>query len=93
MAEITLTKPIRHGGEDLTKITLNEPTIGMLDGVLLRITGEGELILDLQAIRVLIGRMAALPPTVAAQITVKDALAAKDVLADFFDDFLPTGGN
>ena len=53
MAEtLTLTKPIRIGGEDVSDLTLTEPTLGMLDGVKLRITAEGELNLDLGAIRI-----------------------------------------
>ena len=88
---LTLTRPIRVGGEDVSELTLNEPTLGMLDGVALRITAEGELNIDLGAIRVLLGKMAGLPPSSAANITIKDALRAKDVIADFFDDFLPTG--
>ena len=92
MAEtLTLTKPIRIGGEDVSELTLTEPTLGMLDGVALRITAEGELNLDLGAIRILLGRMASIPPSAAKDITIKDAIAAKDVIADFFGDFLQTG--
>ena len=92
MAEtLKLTKPIRSGGEDVSELTLTEPTLGMLDGVQLRITAEGELNIDLGAIRILLGRMANITPSAAEQITIKDAIGAKDVLADFFGDFLPTG--
>ena len=88
---LALTRPIRVGGEDVSTLTLTEPTIGMLEGVHLRITAEGELNLDLGAIRILLGRMANIPPSAAKEITLKDALRAKDAIADFFDDFLPTG--
>ena len=89
---LTLSKPLRVGAEDVSELTLIEPTLGMLDGVSLRITSEGELNLDLGAIRLLMGRMANIPPSSAKNITLKDAIRAKDVIADFFDDFLPTGG-
>ena len=89
--KLTLTKPIRAGGEDVSELTLSEPTIGMLDGVKLRITAEGELNIDLGAIRVLLGKMANIPPSAAEQITIKDAIGAQDALAGFFGDFLPTG--
>ena len=92
MAEtLTLTKPIRVDGNDVSELTLTEPNLGMLDGVKLRISAEGELNIDLGAIRVLLGRMANIVPSAAAQITIKDAIKAKEVIADFFDDFLQTG--
>ena len=92
MAEtLMLSRPLRVGGEDVMSLTLREPTLGMLDGVALRITAEGELNIDLGAIRLLLGRMADIPPTVASELTIRDAIAAKDVIADFFGDFLPTG--
>ena len=93
MAEtLTLTKPIRIGGEDVSELTLTEPTLGMLDGVALKITAEGELNIDLGAIRLLLGRMANIPPSAAKAITLKDAIGARDVISAFFDDFLQTGG-
>ena len=93
MAEtLKLTKPIRVGGEDVTELTLTDPTLGMLDGVALRISAEGELNIDLGAIRILLARMANVPPSAAKDITIKDALAAQEVVADFFGDFLQTGG-
>ena len=88
---LTLTKPIRSGGEEVSELTLVEPNIGMLDGVKLRITAEGELNIDLGAICILLGRMANITPSAAKTISIKDALRAKDVIADFFDDFLQTG--
>ena len=88
---LTLTKPIRVGAEDVTELTLTEPTLGMLDGVSLRISAEGELNIDLGAIRILLARMANIPPSAAQNITIKDALAAQEVVADFFGDFLQTG--
>ena len=88
---LTLTKPIRVDAEDITELTLTEPTLGMLDGVSLRISAEGELNIDLGAIRLLLARMANIPPSAAQNITIKDALAAQEVVADFFGDFLQTG--
>ena len=88
---LKLTKPIRVGAEDVTELTLTEPTLGMLDGVSLRISAEGELNIDLGAIRILLARMANIPPSAAQDITIKDALAAQEVVADFFGDFLQTG--
>ena len=88
---LKLSKPIRSEGEDKTELALREPTLGMLDGVYLKISMEGELNIDLGAVRILLGRMADIPPSAAKQISVRDAFAAKDIIADFFGDFLPTG--
>ena len=85
MAEtLTLTKPIRVGGEDVSELTLTEPTIGMLDGVKLRITADGELNIDLGAICVLLGRMANIPPSAAKSITIKDAAQGQGGDGKFF---------
>ena len=92
MAEtLKLTKPLQVGGEEVSELTLTEPNVGMLDGVQLRITAEGELNIDLGAICVLLGRMANIPPSAAQKITIRDALGAKEVIADFFVDSLQTG--
>jgi len=90
--KLRLSKPLRFGGEDSRELTLVEPTIGMLEGVNLRITAEGELNIDLAAIRILLGRMANIPPSAAKDISIRDALQAKDLIADFFGDSLQTGG-
>ena len=89
---LKLTKSISVGGQDVFELILSEPTLGMLDGVTLRITAEGELNIDLGAMRVLLARMANIPPSAASNMSIKDAISAKEVLSDFFDDFLGTGG-
>lgn len=89
--KLTLSTPIRTGGEDVSELTLRQPTLGMLDGVRLDISAEGGLSIDLGAIRVLVGRMADIPPSAAKTISVKDAFGAKDALKDFFGDVLPIG--
>ena len=83
---LKLTKPIRSRRlKTVSELTLTEPTLGMLDGVNLRITAEGELNIDLGAIRrSCSAAWRTFTPSAAKDITIKDALAAQEVVADFF---------
>ena len=90
---IPLSRPVQAHGETLTELTLTEVDLGALEGVNLVIDQDGKLQIDLGDLHRLIAGMANIPPSAAKRILIKDALAGKEAIADFFGISLPTGGS
>ena len=90
---IPLSRPIPLGDETLSEITLSEVDLGSLEGVNIVISDEGDLKLNLGDLHRLVAAMAKIPPSSAKKITIRDALAAREKIADFFGISLPIGGS
>lgn len=90
--KIPLKHPIEAHGQTVTELELRGITLGALEGVRLKVDVGGSLDIDLGDVTRLVAGMAQIPPSSAAQIDIRDAVAAKDVLAGFFTAFLATGG-
>ena len=83
---VTLSRPVEAHGEQVTTLTLAEPTLGVLDGVHLDVGLDGRVRLDLGDIHRLVAGMAGIPPSSARQIGIADmAKVARAVM-----DFLPS---
>jgi hypothetical protein len=91
--KITLKKPIQAHGEEISELTINEPTIGALEGVELTISFEGTVKIDLAAIPKLIAASADIPPSAAKQIGFSDLPAMVEVVMGFIGGSLEIGGS
>ena len=92
MAEtFTLSEPIKVGGEDVTELTLRKPTVEMLQGTSLNISGDGGLNLDADTVVKVFARLASIPPSSAKQISGADYMAMVEVYTRFFGNAPPTG--
>jgi|MDSZ01.3.fsa_nt_gb hypothetical protein len=89
--KVTLKKPITAHGEDVKELTLNEPTLGALDGVDLEISSEGRVKINLGDIAKIVANMADIPPSSAAQISIFDLREIAPAVMDFLGGFLATG--
>ena len=83
---VPLSRPIEAHGEQVTQLTLSEPTIGVLDGVHLDVGLDGRVRLDLGDLHRLVAGMAGIPPSSARQIRITDMAP----LARAAMDFLPS---
>lgn len=89
--KITLKKPIKVDGKDVTELELGELTLGALDDIQFDVSGNGARI-NLGDISKVISSMANIPPSSAKQIAISDLLQLSDQLQDVLGKFLPTGG-
>ena len=90
---IPLSRPIEAHGETLSELKLGQIDLGALDGIDLVVTEQGGVRIDLGGLHKLIANLAGIPHSAAKRLLIKDALAAKDALGDFFGFSLPIGGN
>jgi len=88
---IPLSTPLDAHGETVTEITLSEIELGDLDGINIVIDDAGALRINLGDLHRLVAAMARIPTSSAARLRLRDALAAKEKIADFFGISLPTG--
>ena len=79
-----LTEPITVGGEEVRELTLRKPTVGMLHGTTLKISGDGGLSLDATTVVNVFARLANIPPSSAKQISGEDYMAMVEVYTRFF---------
>ena len=54
----TLSEPIRVGGEEVTELTLRKPTVDMLQGTKLEVTGDGGLVMSADIVMKVFGKLA-----------------------------------
>ena len=80
---IKLSKPIVAHGEELSELTLEEPTLGALDKVHVVADGEGTVRIDLGDVHRLIASMAGIPPTAARGILIKDIAGCLEEMMRF----------
>ena len=80
-AILTLDKPIKAHGEEITRIELREPDIGTLDGIK---TG-GKNGFNLGYIAIIIARLGDIPPSAAKKIPLRKLLSVKRQIESFFD--------
>ena len=81
---VKLSVPIKHGSEMIRELTLTgQPTLGNMKGVRIKVGPDG-LDFDIGDVPKIIGPLANIPPSVAAQISLKDLGALVPVVMDFF---------
>ena len=86
-----LSEPIRVGGEEVTELTLRKPTVDMLQGTKLAVTGDGGLLIDADVVMKVFGKLANIPPNGVKQISGDDYMRMVEVYTRFFGSSLPTG--
>ena len=87
---IRLSHPIEAHGEQVTELQIGELTVGMLEGIEMRVE-EGAMVWDLGSIARFLSNAAAIPPSAAKRIAVRDLIGAREALQDFFVGSLQTG--
>ncbi len=85
---VRLSRPIQAHGEEVTELTLREPTIGDLDGVQVTVSGDGCTV-DLGAVARIAAGMAGVPPSAARTISIRDLPALTGPVFDFLGASLP----
>ena len=92
MAEtFTLSEPIRVGGEEVTELTLRKPTVEMLQGTKLEVTGDGGIVMDANVVMKVFGKLADIPPSSVKQISGDDYMRMVEVYTNFFGKSPETG--
>ena len=92
MAEtFTLSEPIRVGGEEVTELTLRKPTVEMLQGTKLEVTGDGGIVMDANVVMKVFGKLADIPPSSVKQISGDDYMRMVEVYTSFFGKSPETG--
>ena len=92
MAEtFTLSEPIRVGGEDVTELTIRKPTVEMLQGTSVIVTGDGGLTLDADVVTKVFGKLASIPPSSVKQISGEDYVRMVEIYTRFFGGSPETG--
>ena len=87
---IRLSHPIEAHGEQVTELHLGELTVGMLEGIEMRVE-EGAMVWDLGIIARFLSNAAAIPPSAAKLHRRRDLIGAREELQDFFVGSLQTG--
>ena len=86
-----LSGPIRVGGEEVTELTLRKPTVEMLQGTKLALTGDGGLLIDADVVIKVFGLLANIPPSSVKQISGDDYMQMVEVYTRFFGTSPQTG--
>ena len=86
-----LSEPIRVGGEEVTELTLRKPTVDMLQGTKLAVTGDGGLLVDADVVMKVFSKLADIPPSSVKQISGDDYMRMVEVYTRFFGKSLETG--
>ena len=79
-----LSEPIRVGGEEVTELTLRKPTVDMLQGTNLVVTGDGGLRIDADVVIKVFAKLANIPPSSVKQISGDDYTEMVSGLYPFF---------
>ena len=90
---IKLSRPIRVGNEERSELTIKEPELGALKGLQLEIPAEGGLRLRASDLIEVIAALAAIPPSSAHKIALRDLTKFRPIVNDFFTDVLGDGGS
>ena len=88
---VTLKHPIEAHGDTYKTLTLDEPTLGVLDDVEISVKGDGSVRLNLGDLHKLVANMANIPPSAAKKIRVSDMAEIGEAVMGFLSEFLPTG--
>lgn len=88
---IPLSRPIEAHGEKISSLTFSEPDLGMLEGIHITVTGEGEVKLNLGDLPKVVSRLANIPPSAASKISLVDSPKLLEAVKGFFGEFLATG--
>ena len=88
---IELKHPIEAHGESISTLTLEEPTLGALEGLEIVIDKKGNKRFDLGQLIKPISTMAGIPLSSAKKIKVSDIIENAEGLLDFLDLSLLTG--
>lgn len=91
MTIVPLSRAIEAHGSKVTELTLNEPTLGLLDDINIEITGDGNIRFNTAEIKKIISKLAGIPTSSVDQIALKDLGVLGKSVAEFFEEFLPTG--
>ena len=92
MAEtFPLSEPIRVGGEEVTELQLRKPTVDMLGGTKLDVTGDGGIRIDADTVIKVFARLANIPPSAVKQICGDDYMRMVEVYTNFFGKSPETG--
>ena len=92
MAEtFELSEPIRVGGEEVTELTLQKPTVDMLQGTNFATTGDGGILMDADVVIKVFGKLANIPPSSVKQISGDDYMRMVEVYTRFFGKSQETG--
>ena len=87
----TLSEPIRVGGEELTELQLRKPTVEMLGGTKIDVTGDGGISLDADTVIKVFARLADIPTSGVKQICGDDYMRMVQVYTNFFGKSPETG--
>ena len=87
----TLSEPIRVGGEEVTELTLRKPTVDMLQGTKLEVTGDGGLVMSADIVMKVFGKLADITPSSVKQISGDDYMRMVEVYTRFFGASQETG--
>lgn len=91
--KVALSAPIKNNeGREVSELTFQEPTIGLLEDINLERTADGGVRFNLGAIPRIIAELGDVPVHQAKRIPLRDLAKFKDVLASFFAEFQGTGG-
>ena len=86
-----LSEPIRVGGEEVTELTLRKPTVDMLQGTNLEVTGDGGLVMSADVVLKVFGKLADISPSSVKQISGDDYMRMVEVYTRFFGQSPETG--
>ena len=87
-----LSEPIRVGGEEVTELSLRKPTVDMLQGTKLEVTGDGGLVMSADVVMKVFGKLADITPSSVKQISGDDYMRMVEVYTRFFGGSPETGG-
>ena len=86
-----LSEPITVGGEEVTELTLQAPTVAMLQGTSINISADGGLDISADVVMNVFRRMANIPPSSVQQISGADYMRMVEVYTLFFGESQETG--
>ena len=86
-----LSEPIRVGGEEVTELSLRKPTVDMLQGTKLEVTGDGGLVMSADIVMRVFGKLADITPGSVKQISGDDYMRMVEVYTRFFGGSPETG--
>ena len=86
-----LSEPITVGGEEVTELTLQAPTVSMLQGTSINISADGGLDISADVVMNVFRRMANIPPSSVQQISGVDYMRMVEVYTLFFGESQETG--
>ena len=87
----TLSEPIKVSGEEVAELQLRKPTVEMLGGTKIDVTGDGGIRIDADTVMRVFGRLADIPTSAVKQISGDDYMRMVQVYTNFFGKSPETG--